>query len=136
MRKFGRKTDNRNQMMKNITASIILYERVGTTISKAKEARSFVDKAINMGKSGTLTDRRKLLSMFTDKNVTKKIYEVLAPRYADRISGYTQIIHVGPRVGDGAKKVYIRLIPDKEPKKEVKSEKEVKETKDTSKTEK
>ena len=109
MRKFGRKKDNRESMLKNLTTSVILYEKITTTEAKAKETRSMVEKAINIGKKGTLDSRRKLLEIFSDKNAVKKIFEVLAPRYKKITGGYVKIYKNGNRLGDGAPKVIVKL---------------------------
>jgi large subunit ribosomal protein L17 len=109
MRKFGRKKSNREHMLKNLCASIILFESVTTTEPKAKEASKMVSKYINLAGSDSLSARRELLSSFTDKNVVKKLYEVIAPRYKNVKSGHTKIYKIGNRVGDGASKVIIKL---------------------------
>jgi len=110
MRKFGRKKDHREQMLKNLATSIIIYERVETTSPKAKEISSSVDKMINIAKKGTLESRRQLLRFFNHENAVKKIYYVLIDRFKDKNSGYTKIYNCGYRVGDGAKKAIIMLI--------------------------
>lgn len=125
MRKLGRKKAHRQQMFRNLTTSVILYEKVETTRAKAKEIRSIVEKMINLGKDGTLTTRRQLLSYLFDKNAVKKIYEELVPRYKNRESGYLRFYNLGSRLGDGAPKVLIQLIPG-ETKKEAKPEKVLK----------
>lgn len=113
MRKLQRKKAPRELMMRNLTASILLYERVKTTEARAKEARRFVDKMINLGKSGTLADRRRLLAWLPDRQAAKKVFEVLVARYSDRPSGYSRLIRLGTRVGDGASSFLIELLPDK-----------------------
>lgn len=109
MRKFGRKKSNREHMLKNLCASIILFESVTTTEPKAKEASAMISKYINLAESDLLTARRSLLGTFTDKNVVKKLYEDIAPRYKGVKSGHTKIFKVGNRIGDGASKVIIKL---------------------------
>lgn len=123
MRKFGRKKDHRGQMLKNLTASVILYESVETTEPKAKEVSAIIDKTINLAKNKTLDAKRKLLGYFTDKNVVKKLYEEIIPRYPNTNSGYTRIYKIGYRVGDGAAKVLIKLTQAKVEKLETKVEK-------------
>jgi large subunit ribosomal protein L17 len=130
MRKFGRKIDNRTQMLKNLTTSVILYEKIKTTAPKAKETRSLVDRVITIAKKDTLSARRELLGFLLDENAVKKVYEVLIPRYKNRHSGYTRILNLGNRVGDGAKKVLIELM---DAKKEVKSSESKENDKETSK---
>ena len=109
MRKFGRKKSNREQMLKNLVTSLILYESIKTTEAKAKEARSLTDKMINIAKPNSLNSKRRLLGYFPDKNAIKKIYEVYIERYKDITSGYTKIFKIGPRLGDGAKSVIIMM---------------------------
>ena len=110
MRKLGRKSDHRLSLYKNLVTSIILYERIQTTLPKAKSVRGLVEKVINLGKKGDLNSRRKLLGFLTDKNAVKKIFEVIALRYKEKNSGYIRIYRLGKRVGDGADKVILELI--------------------------
>lgn len=113
-RKLQRKKAPREWLIRNLTTSVILYEHVKTTEARAKEARRFVDRIINLGKSDSLADRRRLMSWVSDRAAAKKIIEVLAPRYADRVSGYSRLIRLGTRVGDGAPSFLIELIPGKD----------------------
>lgn len=100
----------RTAMLRNLAASIILYEKVTTTQAKAKAVRPFVEKAITVGKKPTLASRRQLLALFYTDHPVKKILEVLSPRYEKRAGGYTRIIKVGPRKNDGADMVNIELV--------------------------
>jgi large subunit ribosomal protein L17 len=127
MRKFGRKKANREHMLNNLCASIILFESVTTTEPKAKEVSSLVSKSINLANSDSLTARRELLGCFTDKNVVKKLYDVLVPRYKEIKSGHTRIYKIGHRVGDGASKVIIKLVGGNEDIKNPKISKDKKE---------
>ena len=107
---LGRKTAPRNAMLRNLAASVILHEKVKTTDTKARVVRSLVEKAITDGKQDTLASRRKLLSLFYTDHPVKKILEVLSPRYAKRNGGYTRIVKLGVRKGDGAEVVQIELV--------------------------
>ena len=112
-RKKGRslslKTDQRRRMLKNLIVAVILHERIITTDAKAKEVRRHVDRVITKGKINTLATRRYLLTWLS-KNATAKVLEVLSPKYKDRNGGFTRIIKLGDRLGDGAKKVIFELV--------------------------
>ena len=107
---LGRKTASRHAMLRSLAASIILHEKVKTTITKAKVVRSLVERSITDGKVSTLASRRKLLKRFSSENPVNKILDVLGPRYLDRQGGYTRIVKIGPRKGDGAEIVQIELV--------------------------
>jgi large subunit ribosomal protein L17 len=117
-RKFGREKGHREAMLKNLAASLILHEKVETTVAKAKEIRPIVEKMITMGKKGTLAARRQLLKSLPE-NAAAKVMEKLAPHYLERPGGYTRILKTGYRVGDGAEMAMIEFVDLKaEPKKE------------------
>lgn len=113
-RKLGRKNKYRKMMMRSLITSVILYEKIITTDAKAKEARGLIDKVINLGKNKTLAAQRKLLAFLTHKNAWKKINDVLVDRYKDRVSGYSRIYKLSPRLGDGAVKTVIELVKKEE----------------------
>lgn len=100
----------REALLRNLAASVVLYEKVKTTQAKAKAVRPLVEKAITVGKKPTLASRRQLLAFFYTDHPVKKIIEVLAPRYEKRAGGYTRIINVGHRKNDGAEMVNIELV--------------------------
>lgn len=110
MRKLSRKKDNREQLIRNLVTSVILYENVQTTLPKAKETLKMLEKMINLAKKQTLVAKRELLAYLTHKNATKKVFEELVVRYKDKTGGYAKLYNLGYRVGDGAPKVLIRLI--------------------------
>jgi len=113
-RTFGRKAQHRKMMFRNLTTSVILYERVTTTHAKSKELKKIIDKVINTAKKeNSLSARRTLLAYLLDKNATNKIFDVLVKRFNDRNSGYSRTLILTPRLGDGAQKVIIELIPEK-----------------------
>jgi len=107
---LGREKAPREALIRNLAAQIVLYERVKTTEAKAKAVRPFVEKMITIGKIDNLVNRRKLLKFFYFKNPVRKILEVLGPRYKDRKGGYTRIVKLGQRKGDGAKMAIIELV--------------------------
>ena len=97
-------------MLRNLVTSILMEDRVHTTITKCKAARPIVEKMITLGKKGDLHSRRQALSyMMTDESVTR-LFEVVAPRYGDRQGGYLRIIRTGFQKGDGAEKALIELL--------------------------
>jgi large subunit ribosomal protein L17 len=107
---LGRKAAPRKALLRNLAASVVLYEKVKTTEAKAKAVRPLVEKAITAGKTPTLSSRRKLLSFFYTDHPVKKIMDVLGPRYATRPGGYTRITKLGHRKNDGAEMVQIELV--------------------------
>ena len=112
-RKLGRDNKHRRSMLANLTRQIIMNEKIVTTEPRAKEARKFVDKMITYGKDGSLVARRKALAfMQNDKEATKKVFDVLAPRYAKRNGGYTRILKLDERRGDDALMVVIELVEE------------------------
>ncbi|HAE42215.1 MAG: 50S ribosomal protein L17 [Firmicutes bacterium HGW-Firmicutes-18] len=109
-RKLGRQSDHRVAMLRNMTTSIIAHGRIETTETRAKELRKLADKMITLGKRGDLHARRQALSFIYDKNVVAKLFEEIAPKYEGRNGGYTRILKLGPRRGDGAEMVIIELV--------------------------
>ena len=108
--KLGRNTSHRRAMLRNLVTSILMEDRVHTTITKCKAARPIVEKMITLGKKGDLHSRRQALSyMMTDESVTR-LFEVVAPRYGDRQGGYLRITRTGFQKGDGAEKAFIELL--------------------------
>lgn len=110
-RKFGRETAARTGMLRNLTVSVLRYERVKTTEAKGKEIRRFVDKMIGLGKEGTLPARRRALAWLPEPLLVDKVFTDLAQRYPDRNSGYLRMTKVGRRVGDSAPVVVLELMP-------------------------
>lgn len=119
-RKFGRTTDQRLGMLRNLTVSVLRYERVKTTEAKAKEIRRFVDRMINLGKDGTLSARRRALAWLPEKELVEKLFTDFPERYPDRRSGYLRMTRVGYRVGDAAPVVQLELVPSAQEEQKVK----------------
>ena len=113
MRKFGRKKQNREMMLRNLATSLIIFEHVKTTEAKAKETKTLIDTIINIGKKNTLESHRRLIGLLTHKNAVKKIKQDLITRYNDRQSGYVKSYHLAPRLGDGSKMMLLQLIAKK-----------------------
>jgi large subunit ribosomal protein L17 len=110
-RKLSRKQGPRLALYKNLTVSVLRYERVQTTEAKAKEIRSRVEKMITLAKRGDLSARRTVISLFPNEPlVVTKLFDEIAPKYADRTSGFTRIVHLGQRYGDAAPIVQIELV--------------------------
>ena len=109
-RTLGRTKAARGMMLRNLASRVLIYEKVKTTEAKAKEVRSLVERAITISKKGDLASRRRLIEILPQKMAVKKAMEVLGKRYKDRNGGYTRIVKVGPRQGDGAKMVLIELV--------------------------
>ena len=109
-RRLGRASGHRKAMYRNLVTDLLKHEKITTTEAKAKEIRSLAEKMITMGKKGSLHSYRLALSFIMDEKVVEKLFTVLAPRYAERPGGYTRIVKLGPRLGDGAPKVQIELV--------------------------
>ena len=110
-RKLGRTNKHRKSMLANLTKSVIMNEKIETTETRAKEVRKFVDKMITYGKDGSLVSRRKALAfLHNDNTAVKRIFDELAPRYANRNGGYTRILKLTERRGDDALMVILELV--------------------------
>ena len=97
-------------MLRNLASSVLIYEKVKTTQAKAKAVKPLVEKMITVAKKGDLTARRKLIEVLPQKMAVKKAMEVLGERFKDRKGGYTRIIKLGTRQGDGAEIAQIELV--------------------------
>ena len=109
-RKLGRPTAHRNAMLRGMVTYLIENGSIETTLTRAKEVRSIAEKMITLGKKNTLATRRQALSYITKEDVVKKLFDEVAPAYANRNGGYTQIYKLGPRRGDAAEMALIKLI--------------------------
>lgn len=109
-RKLKRPTQHRLSMLRNIVCDLINWGRIETTLAKAKEARSLAEKTITLGKRGDLHSRRLALAILHRKEIVRKLFNEVAPRYSNRNGGYTRIIKLGPRRGDGAEIAIIELV--------------------------
>ncbi len=119
-------------MLRNMVTELLEKERIITTIAKAKELRPFAEKMITLGKRESLHARRRALSIIRRKSVVHKLFDSLAPRYADRRGGYTRIIRLGFRKGDSVEKAIIELL-EREGEEAVPEKKEKKATRTQSK---
>jgi len=110
-RKFGRKSDLRRSLLRNLTLSVLRYERVKTTEAKAKEIRGYVDRMITLGKDGSLEARRRATAWLPETVIVDKVFTDLATRYTDRSSGFLRMTRLPRRVGDQAPHMLLELMP-------------------------
>jgi len=108
--KLGRNTSHRRAMLRNLVTSVILMDRVETTITKCKASQPLVEKMITLGKNGSVHARRQALSYLMTPESVDRLFNVVAPRYGTRNGGYTRITKTGPRKGDAAELAYIELL--------------------------
>ena len=109
-RKLNRSASHRRALMKNLTISMIRHGRIKTTLPKAKELRSYVEKLVTIAKKDTLAARRQAFDWLRDKKLVSRLFTDYAKRYVDRSGGYTRIIKMGPRLGDAAEMAIIEFI--------------------------
>ncbi|MBI2212209.1 MAG: 50S ribosomal protein L17 [Acidobacteria bacterium] len=109
-RKLGRTSGHRKALFRNQLASLIESERIITTLIKAKELRPIAEKAVTLGKQGSLHARRTAGRQIASDQLLKKLFEDIAPRFAERQGGYTRIIKLGPRRGDGAEMAILEFV--------------------------
>lgn len=110
-RKLSRPTGHRMLMLRSMATDLIKHESIRTTEAKAKEVRKLAEKMITLGKKGSLHHRRQALTIITEENVVKKIFEDLPSRYESRPGGYTRVTKLGERKGDAASMAMVELIP-------------------------
>ncbi|WP_439272463.1 50S ribosomal protein L17 [Pseudochrobactrum sp. HB0163] len=110
LRKLNRTASHRKAMFANMAASLIEHEQIVTTLPKAKEIRPIVEKLITLGKRGDLHARRQAISAIRDVKLVQKLFDVLAPRYADRHGGYIRIMKAGFRTGDNAPLAVVEFV--------------------------
>ena len=109
-RKLGMDMGHREAMLRNIVTSLIRHERIQTTEARAKELSAIAEKMITLGKQGDLAARRMTMAYLMDEDVVKKLFDTIAPKYADRQGGYTRTMKLGSRRGDAASMVVIELV--------------------------
>lgn len=110
LRKLGRRTDHRTAMLRNLVQSLFENGKIETTVTRAKEVRREAEKMITLGKKGDLSSRREALKYIYKKDVVYTLFEEIAPVYADRQGGYTRILKLGPRRGDGSEMCILELV--------------------------
>ncbi|HRX75877.1 MAG TPA: 50S ribosomal protein L17 [Candidatus Cloacimonadota bacterium] len=111
-RKFGRETDARRLMMRNLVKSMVEHGQLNTTLAKAKEMRRFVERVVTYGKNNTVHSRRLAYSVLGDRDLVKKLFDEIAPAFADRKGGYTRVLKAGFRRGDNAPMAIIQFVEE------------------------
>lgn len=109
-RKLGRTSDHRKAMLRAMVTYLLENGKIETTVTRAKEVRSMAEKMITTAKTNDLHSKRQVLAYVTKENVVKKLFDEIAPKYADRNGGYTRIVKIGPRRGDAAEMAVISLV--------------------------
>ena len=117
-RKLGRTSDHRKAMLRGMVTFLLENGQIETTVTRAKEVRAVAEKMITIGKNDDLHSKRQVFSYITKESVAKKLIDEIAPKYAERNGGYTQIVKIGPRRGDAAEMALIRLMDLEEKKAE------------------
>ena len=113
-RRFNRDSAHRQAMFSNMAASLIRHEQIVTTLPKAKDLKRVIDKYITLAKRGDLNSRRLAAARLGDEDLVKKLFDVLAARYKDRMGGYSRVLKAGFRYGDSAPRAVIELV-DRDP---------------------
>ncbi len=121
-RKLGRPTAHRQAMLRGMVTYLLENGSIETTLTRAKEVRSLTEKMITLGKKNTLAAKRAAMAFVTKEDVVKKLFDTIAPEYADRNGGYTRMYKLGPRRGDGAEMALIKLVADEKAAGEAKKE--------------
>ena len=122
-RHLGRSRSWRKATVRSLTSALFKYERIQTTLARAKETQRLAERLITLGKSGSLSARRRAISLLADSAVVSRLFSEIAPRYSQRSGGYTRILHGNHRLGDGASMAVLELVehaPQKEKKPKVK----------------
>ncbi len=109
-RKLGRTSDHRKAMLRGMVTYLLENGKIETTVTRAKEVRAEAEKMISLGKANTLHTKRQVFSYITKEAVAKKLFDEIAPKYAERSGGYTRIYKLGPRRGDAAEMAIIELV--------------------------
>ena len=113
-RKLSRTAAHRRSLLRNLTTSLFQHERIETTLAKAKETRRLAERMITFAKRGDLSARRHVDSYVFDPAATRKLFDTIAPWYAERNGGYTRIIRLGSRLGDASETAYLELVKSAE----------------------
>jgi len=126
-RKFSRHTQHRELMFRNMLVSLLEHERIKTTLAKAKELRSWADRIITLGKSGSLHAKRQAFALLRNHEIVKKLFEEIVPRLKGREGGYTRVYKMGWRQGDGAPLSLVELVTFSHPEEKKSTVKKAKE---------
>lgn len=109
-RKLGRSTDHRLAMLRAMVTFLFEKGKIETTVTRAKEVRAMAEKMITIGKTADLPSKRQVYAFITKEDVAKKLFDEIAPKYADKVGGYVRITRIGPRRGDAAEMAILELI--------------------------
>jgi large subunit ribosomal protein L17 len=109
-RKLGRTSEHRRALLRNLASDLFRHERLKTTVPKARELRPFAERLITLARRDDLHARRQVVRQISDKDVVKKLFDTLGPRFAQRPGGYTRALKLGPRLGDGADMAIVELV--------------------------
>lgn len=115
-RRLGRKSEHRRALLRNLVTALFQYERIETTVAKAKETRRFAERMITFGKKGDLAARREVAAYILKPEIVAKLFSTIAPWYTDRNGGYTRIVRIGRRLGDAGETAYLELVKSDEQK--------------------
>jgi large subunit ribosomal protein L17 len=115
-RKLSRTASHRRAVLRNLVTALFQYERIETTVAKAKEARRLAERLITFGKRGDVAARRHVDTFVTKPEVTRKLFATIAPWYTERHGGYTRIVRIGRRLGDAGETAYLELVKSTEQK--------------------
>ena len=110
LKKLGRTSSHRLALLRSLSTSLFKHERIRTTVPKARELRPFAERLITLARKDDLHARRQVIRQIADKDVVKKLFSTLGPRFATRPGGYTRTMKLGPRQGDGAEMAFIELV--------------------------
>ncbi|MGB9823312.1 MULTISPECIES: 50S ribosomal protein L17 [Thermodesulfovibrio] len=119
-RHFGRTANQRKALLRGLLASLIKYERIETTVAKAKAVKELADRLVTFGKKGDLHSRRLALSYLPDKELIRKLFTEIAPRFRDRNGGYVRVVRTGFRIKDSAPMAILEFVDYKKPEKQEK----------------
>ncbi len=135
-RKLSRTSAHRRALLRNLVTALFQYERIETTVAKAKEARRLAERLITFAKRGDVAARRHVERFVTRPEVTRKLFERIAPWYAERAGGYTRVLRIGRRLGDAGETAYLELVKSAVQKDQERKEREAAEAAKSGKGEK
>ena len=123
-RKLSRTAAHRRALLRNLVTALFQYERIETTVAKAKEARRLAERLITFAKRGDVSARRHVTRFVTRPAVTSKLFDTIAPWYTERAGGYTRILRIGHRLGDAGETAYLELVKSAEQKEKERKDRE------------
>jgi large subunit ribosomal protein L17 len=133
-RKLSRTSSHRRALLRNLVTALFQYERIETTVAKAKEARRLAERLITFAKRGDVSARRHVTRFVMRPAVTSKLFDTIAPWYTERAGGYTRILRIGHRLGDAGETAYLELVKSAEQKEQDRKDREAVEAARTGKT--